>query len=745
MNWLHYVGLQRRITIYVIVGLLLLATVFTLVTLRAVNQITDVILEERRALATTIAESVDANIRASITQMQSAARLLYTTPLEDLSFHEKSMLQALNSGFQEQATGFAAPGNIQLISSRGNVVWAGDETEVSGSQSDLTRRLAYESILDRSVVVIVTNGPDFGDEALNVSIGLGVPVFGPQDDINGVLIAEMEPAASAQVLLAFHGLEHGAYFLELIDETGLVIASTDGSEIGQVSRHMSVNELGSQELVGGVWEHTTSVDGNDDHIVALVALNTVPWTMALEQEVDVALAVPNSLRDQLFLLTGSALLMGLVLVWMTTRQVVRPLLRLTDTARRIASGDLHTPVTVAGQDEVGTLASSFEVMRRRLEHSLNDFESLLEVARAVGQSLELDKVLPGVLDAVIGGTSAEAAEVWLVEDMEKSVVLRQHRGEAREAFLEIVRLPIGEGFPGIVVQTRLPINVRDLEQDPRFLRQRVKAEGFHVYYALPLIRSGKTLGVLAIASRNPDAFSNENEHRLLELMADHVTVAIENALLHEEVQTLAIFTERERLAREMHDGISQVLGYVNTKAQAVKELIKKGQVKVAVQQMEQLETAARDTYDDVREAILALGTHARNQPFLESLGEYVGRFSDLSDLPTEMIVEGSPIAFNPRVEVQLLRIVQEALANVRKHARASGAKVVISFRPNGCRIMVEDDGRGFDPQSFARGPWPHMGLQSMRERAMSIGGRLIVDSESGNGTRVVLDLPEVST
>jgi two-component system nitrate/nitrite sensor histidine kinase NarX len=282
--------------------------------------------------------------------------------------------------------------------------------------------------------------------------------------------------------------------------------------------------------------------------------------------------------------------------------------------------------------------------------------------------------------------------------------------------------------------------VHDLPNDARFLRQRVKSAGFHTCYALPLRHSGDTVGVLTVFARDPAALTNEAELRLLGVMADQIASAVENARLHAEVETLAIHTERERLAREMHDGLAQVLGYVNTKAQAVKELLKSGQADVAVQHMEQLEVAAQETYDDVREAILALGTNGRNRPLLDLLREYVARFSEMSDIPAELVVEGEPTTFKPGVEVQLLRIVQESLANVRKHAQAGHVQVKFTFGPTGCRLAIEDDGRGFEPGSTARGPWPHLGLQSMEERAGAISARFKLDTSPGEGTRIAVEL-----
>lgn len=422
-------------------------------------------------------------------------------------------------------------------------------------------------------------------------------------------------------------------------------------------------------------------------------------------------------------------------------------------AELLSHGGEHIALSVA--IVIGIIPFSFLMLRifRRIERHIIDqnrelsqrtreTEALLKVGRAVEASLEMDRVLPMALEAMVEGTNAEAAEVWLLNPQDKALYLRFHQGSGKEAFLETDRFAVGEGYPGIVLQTGNPLFVDDLQNDARFLRQGVKDEGFNSYYALPLRRTGNTIGVLAVAARDSTALASESELGLLELMAEHIATAVENAQLHEEVQTLAILTERERLAREMHDGLAQVLGYVNTKAQAVKELLRSDRTDVAIRQMEQLESAAQETYDDVREAILALSTNGRKRPLLESMEEYIARFSELTDLPTHLSVEGEPYHFNPAVEVQVLRIVQEGLSNVRRHARASGAEVTLAFRPSGCRLAICDDGQGFDPEHTARGLWPHLGLQSMQERAVTIGARFTLDTAPGRGTKVIIDMPK---
>jgi len=379
----------------------------------------------------------------------------------------------------------------------------------------------------------------------------------------------------------------------------------------------------------------------------------------------------------------------------------------------------------------------------QLARRSKEMEALLRVGHAMESSLELDRILPAALEAILETTSAEAAEVWLLDPRQGELSLRCHRGAGNEAFQEITKFRLGEGYPGVVAQSGEAILVHNLPDDARFLRQLVKTAGFYTYYAVPLRgATGQVNGVLGVAARNPNALTSQDELRLLRLMADRMAASVDNARLHQEVQTMAVVAERERLAREMHDGLAQVLGYVNTKAQAVKELLASGQVEAAKKQVEQLEEAAQDTYDDVREAILALGTNGRKQSLADCLRTYVERFSEMSGIATNLAIEGEAHPFDPATEFQILRIAQEALANARKHAQASHIRVLLSFNSDHCHLEVADNGCGFDPSHLARTSWPHLGLQSMQERAAAIGARFTLDTAPGKGTKVIVDLPK---
>ena len=209
-------------------------------------------------------------------------------------------------------------------------------------------------------------------------------------------------------------------------------------------------------------------------------------------------------------------------------------------------------------------------------------------------------------------------------------------------------------------------------------------------------------------------------------------------------QRQAIAEERARIARDLHDGLAQLLGYINTKAMAVRLMLNNQEIEGADQHLFQLEEAARELFIDVREAILNLRMASQDGAGLTTtLKGFTVQFSRLSGLPVELslapAVEG--LALPAETEQHLLRIVQESLTNVRKHASAAKACVSLKTDGNILEMMVADDGQGFDPDRVKTNGKMQFGLSTMRERAEEIGAQFCLDSKPGAGTCVTVRLP----
>jgi two-component system nitrate/nitrite sensor histidine kinase NarX len=258
---------------------------------------------------------------------------------------------------------------------------------------------------------------------------------------------------------------------------------------------------------------------------------------------------------------------------------------------------------------------------------------------------------------------------------------------------------------------------------------------------------GELLGDMWVARRNGPPFT-ERDRRYLSSLAGIAAIATAGARLRQQERQGAILAERDRIARELHDSLAQVLGSTHLRLRGI--LGGNGltdQPKIAAE-LEDLADVAEEAYRDVREAILGLREASRPRGLLEALQAYLDKYALQSGLRVEFetATAGHP-ALAVGSEIQVLRVIQEALANVRKHARATTARVrVTDAEPDGLMIVIEDDGRGFDPTAAVRvhrdGGY---GLQTMRERVELSGGSLRVDSSPGEGTRVIAIVPASPT
>lgn len=227
------------------------------------------------------------------------------------------------------------------------------------------------------------------------------------------------------------------------------------------------------------------------------------------------------------------------------------------------------------------------------------------------------------------------------------------------------------------------------------------------------------------------------------LLRDITGVKQAQAQLLEQEKLLATLKEREQLASELHDQLSQEIALINVQAQLVCGLLEADQAEQACKQLQLLAKVARETQVDVRGQIRTLSRNdAHDKGFQEALQQYLDIFRQTYGVETELILTGnhSSIKFSPMVELQLLRIVQEALNNIRKHAHAQRVRVFMTKSP-GCLVLsIEDDGVGFNPKTVTARQ-ETFGLGIMSKRAAGINAQINVVSEPGSGTRIVVEVP----
>jgi signal transduction histidine kinase len=378
----------------------------------------------------------------------------------------------------------------------------------------------------------------------------------------------------------------------------------------------------------------------------------------------------------------------------------------------------------------------------RVKRQNRELLALHSAAIDVTSELALDIVLKKVVEHARTLVGAKYGALSVVGDdgMIKSFITS---GISDEQRAEIGPPPVGHGVLGVVLREGQRLRLDSIQNHPRSVGFPANHPVMRTLVAVPIVCKSPFVGNLYLAEKEGGPTFTEDDEESLARFGVQAAIAIDNAHLHQQVADLAVAQERLRIAHEVHDGIAQVLGYVNTKVQAANAYLSQGKSDEAGSQLNELALAARDAYGDLRESLVNLRTLPSAERTVSSvLEEYLDRWKAASGVSTQLTIDPD-LRIPPGIELQLIRIVQEALTNVRKHARATAAKVDIRRRNGEVIGSITDDGVGFNPEARPRSDFPRFGLSTMRERAESVGGRLRVVSMPGKGTTVAFELPVI--
>ena len=372
-------------------------------------------------------------------------------------------------------------------------------------------------------------------------------------------------------------------------------------------------------------------------------------------------------------------------------------------------------------------------------HHMRELEILNEVHQNLDEFHNMNAMLNRAMDKLIQITNADSGELYLVDEQSNELVHKIHGGTLEDVNKGVIQPQMKELLTDEGAWLNQNVTVKNLDDSQGKLDSSILNAGVCSLAIVPLKSMNGSIGVACLLSQKTNQFKSEDSKLLLNV-GNQIALSIEKARLYEKVQAVAVLEERERISSELHDGLAQVLGYVITKSQATRELLQK--MATAKDHLVELENVAQDVYTDTREAILGLRTAiSGDRSMVSALREYSERFNQMHNIKTEFSISDRTIpSLSPQIELQVIRIVQEALSNVRKHAGATCAKVRIVAGDNEVTIMVEDDGRGFDVES-SKGDWTKFGLRNMKERADSVHGTLNIESTPGNGTKLILSLP----
>ena len=371
-------------------------------------------------------------------------------------------------------------------------------------------------------------------------------------------------------------------------------------------------------------------------------------------------------------------------------------------------------------------------MGRRVAERTRELTTLYEVTAVASESLDLAVTLERSLELVLGALGCRVGAIQLVEADEKRLRLSVHQGIPPGLGAQLDDVPAENGLAGWVLEQGETLVVVDLATDLR-APQMVAPTDLHMYVGAPMRARGHVVGVLSVFGEADKQLSVEDV-ALVASVADHAAVAVENARLREQGERLAVAEERERLARELHDSLTQSLYSVVLFADAGLEIVSSGQHELVREHLSRISTTGQHALTEMRLMVYqlrptALGDHG----LVRALQHRLDAVEERSGMRSALLVEGD-IDLDGRAEEAFFGIAQEALNNALKHSGATVVTVRLRGERGRTDLEVADDGRGFDPDlgQAAGGT----GLATMRERAERIDGTLTISAAPGEGTVV---------
>jgi signal transduction histidine kinase len=378
-------------------------------------------------------------------------------------------------------------------------------------------------------------------------------------------------------------------------------------------------------------------------------------------------------------------------------------------------GQTPKAAAVAGQDEI--------------------FEHVSQVVLAVASQLSVRDVLQKIVRSARSLAGARYAALGVPGEHDTFAEFLVDGLSAREQ-AAIGPLPRQHGILAVMLREGKPLRLDDIRTDPRFWGWPAAHPELTDVLGVPIKDGADTVGFIFAACKTEPGGFTERDERMVSLFAAYAAIALANARLYERGRELSVLQERARLARDLHDAVSQKLFSVRAKARAAAVLVARDPAR-AIEEMDSVAMLAGQAHAELRAVIDGLA------PLELEAGGLAGSVRSYAVLAgrthgAEVVVRAAELPrLEPRLETAIYRVAQEAIGNALRHSGSRQVTVCLSRRQRAVVLDVSDDGSGFDP----RAPQHGLGLASMRERAGSVGGKLTVTSVPGSGTKIRLSVP----
>ncbi|HYU93786.1 MAG TPA: GAF domain-containing sensor histidine kinase [Actinomycetota bacterium] len=359
-------------------------------------------------------------------------------------------------------------------------------------------------------------------------------------------------------------------------------------------------------------------------------------------------------------------------------------------------------------------------------------DRLIEAGMILASELSLDAVLQRIIELAVDITDARYGALGVIGpggDLQQFITTGI-TPEEREA---IGAPPHGRGILGALIEEGKPMRLPDISADPRSVGFPANHPKMKSFLGAPIIVRGAVFGDIYLTEKQGGPEFDERDERDVSVLAAQAGVAIENARLYNEIHRLAVLEDRERIAKELHDGVIQALFAVGMGLQGAALMSEEEvatRIEGAVADIDRVIRDLRNYIFGLRPGILA---DRQLDEALRHLGE---EFQQKTGVITVVDVDPTVASELTPAAADILQLTREALSNVGRHAQAATCRVSLYRSDDRLMLEVDDDGQGFDPDTSRRGD----GLTNLEERVRALGGTFSIESEAGNGTTITVAL-----
>ena len=373
-----------------------------------------------------------------------------------------------------------------------------------------------------------------------------------------------------------------------------------------------------------------------------------------------------------------------------------------------------------------------EELEQRVADRTRDLSLLYEVTLVASESLALDTMLKHSLERVLAAINRTLGVIHLLDDPQKRPQLAVQQGLPADLAAASDSMPLIDETIAWMVEYGEPVLIPDITTDTRILPI-ANVMGAYTYLGVPMRARRRVLGVLSIFSDQAHQF-NAEEVALLASVADQVGVMVENARLRQQAEHAAVIEERERLARELHDSVTQSLYSLTLFAEAGENLLETGDLAAVKHNLARMGETAQQALKEMRLLVYELRPlDLEHEGLIGALHQRLSAVESRVNIRARLVAE-TLIELPAPVEEELYRIAQEALNNALKHAAASSVTIYLRTEGDVVELEVVDDGQGFNPNQV--GQTGGMGLDTMQQRVEKLGGSLDILSTPTEGTKV---------